>query len=56
MINCAAEAEIKSERIEIVFVAAIKFWDIVGITGEEVQGLLREASGAPLEPRLNRIA
>ena len=43
VINCVAEAERKSERIEIVVDAAIASLDIVGIPGEEVQGLLREA-------------
>lgn len=40
VINYAAEAERKSERIEIVVGAARTFLDIVRITGEEVQGLL----------------
>lgn len=43
VINCVAEAEMKSERTEIVFAAARKFSVIMEITGEEVQGLLREA-------------
>ena len=43
VIYCAAEAERKSERIEIVVDAARKFFDIEEITGENVQGLLREA-------------
>ena len=40
MINCAAEVEKKSERIEIIVDAVRKFWDVEGITGVEEQELL----------------
>lgn len=43
VINCAAEAERKSKRIKIAVDTTRKFLDIVESTGEEVQGLLREA-------------
>lgn len=40
VINCAAEVEGKSERIEIGVDAVRRFMEAVGITGEEVQGPL----------------
>lgn len=44
VINCGPEAERQIERIEI-FVATVKrFFDIVEITGEEVQGPFRPSS------------
>lgn len=43
VINCAAEAKRKSERIEMVVDAVRKIFDIVGVSAEEVQAPLREA-------------
>ena len=43
VINCTADAERKSEKIDIIIDAARRFLDVDGVSGEIVQQHLREA-------------
>ena len=41
VINCAIEIQSKSERIKMILVAASRFLDIVDISGEDLDDILR---------------
>ena len=42
VINCAVEIQRKSERIKMVLAAAKRFLNVMDVTGEDLDSLLRE--------------